>query len=149
MLDALLAYAHFFSLFAAFGLLVAEWRLFESSAPPERWRRLAKLDIGYFVAAIAIIVTGLGRVFYGVKGPEYYWHNLCFHGLLLSYLAIGLLSILPTLSYIRWAKQEQRTPGFDPGIIGLGRVRLCLRLELLLFCIAPLFAVLMARGFGA
>jgi len=146
--DALLAYAHFFALLSAYALLAVELVCFTWSVPG-RWRRLARIDIGFFVSAIALLLTGLGRVFYGLKGAAYYWHDLWFHALWITYLLIGLTSIVPTLAFIRWAKQEQAAPGFVPGPQELRRVHNCLKLEIVLFSLAPVFAVLMARGYGA
>lgn len=149
MLDVILAYLHYFSLFATFAFLAAELVVLQLPAQVGRWRFLSRLDIGYFVTAIGILATGLARVFLGLKPALYYWHDLWFHALWLSFLAIGLLSIVPTVAFIRWAKAEQAQAGFVPPAGALRRVRVHLTLELLLFCLAPFFAILMARGYGA
>ena len=149
MRDLILAYLHYFTLFATFSLLVAELVVLELPLQPGRWRYMSRLDIGYFIAAIGVLVTGLGRVFLGFKPALYYWHDLWFHALWITFLAIGLLSIVPTISFIRWAKAERADAGFVPPATTLRHVRGHLVLELLLFCIAPLFAILMARGYGA
>jgi len=149
MHDLILAYLHYLSLFAAFSLLVAELVVLRLPAQAGRWRSLSRLDIGYFIAAIAVLATGLGCMFFGFKPALYYWHDLWFHALWLTFLAIGLLSIAPTLSFIRWAKAERGTGSFTPPADALQRARACITLELLLFAIAPCFAILMARGYGA
>lgn len=146
--DALLADMHFLALFATFALLVTEHAML--SGPGGRsWQRIARVDLAYFIAAICILLTGFGRVFFGIKGAAYYWPNPFFHALWLSFLLIALLSIFPTLAFMRWKRRQQQAPAFEPAPAELGRVRLLLRIELGVFIVAPLFAVLMARGYGA
>lgn len=141
MTDILLAYLHYLCIFTAFGLLLAELLLL----PTARWRLLGRVDIVYFIAAIGILATGLGRVFLGFKPAAYYWHEPWFHALWVTFLLIGLLSIVPTLHFLRWSKAG---PDFVPDPKALRHVRGHLQLEILLFAIAPIFAILMARGYG-
>ena len=149
MFDAILAYAHFITLLSAFALLVAELAVFHAASGPGKWRLLSRLDLGYFLSAIGVLVTGLGRVFLGFKGAAYYWHNPWFHALWITFLLIAILSITPTLLFMKWAKVARTAPEFTPQPQELRHVRNHLQFEILLFCIAPMFAVLMARGFGA
>jgi len=149
MRDFVIAYLHFFSLFATYALLVAELALLRLPFQPGRWRVLSRLDVGYFIGAGAVLATGLARVFFGSKPALYYWHNVWFHALWITFLLIGVGSIVPTISYIRWAKAERTQLGYAPPIHALRHVRGCVTIEILLFTLAPLFAVLMARGYGA
>ena len=148
MHDVLLAYLHFFTLLAAFALLVAELAVLVLPAQPGRWRALSRLDLGYGIAAVGILLTGLARVFFGFKPALYYWHNPYFHALWITFLVIGLLSIAPTIWFARWHNAERADPGFAPPLDKVRHVRDHLITEILLFCIAPLFAMLMARGYG-
>ena len=144
MTDILLAYLHYLCIFTAFGLLLAELLLLSTT----RWRFLSRVDMGYFIAAIGILVTGLGRVCLGFKPAAYYWHEPWFHALWVTFLLIGLLSIVPTVRFIRWAKAAEKDPGFTPDPEALRHVRGHLLLEIILFAVAPVFAILMARGLG-
>lgn len=149
MHEILLAYLHFFALFATYSLLVAELALLLLPPQPGRWRVLSRLDFGFCIGATAVLATGLGRLFFGSKPALYYWHDAWFHALWITFLLIGLLSIVPTVSFIRWTKAERAAPGFTPPAQALRHARGHLLLEILLFSVAPLFAVLMARGYGA
>lgn len=149
MHEVLLAYLHFIALFVTYSLLVAELALLQLPAQPGRWRTLSRLDMGYFIAAGAVLATGLARLFFGFKPALYYWHDTWFHALWITFLLIGVLSIVPTVSFIRWAKAERTDPGFTPPVKALRHARGHIAFEILLFSIAPLFAVLMARGYGA
>jgi len=144
MLDIALTYLHYLCIFTAFGLLLAELLLL----PTARWRLLSRADIGYFIAALGILATGLCRVCFGFKPPAFYWHEPWFHALWITFLLIGLLSIVPTVSFIRWAKAADKDPGFAPDPKALRHVRGHLLLEIALFAVAPVFAILMARGIG-
>lgn len=149
MRDLLLAYLHYVALFVTYSLLVAELALLQLPPQPGRWRALSRLDMGYFIGAGAVLATGLARLFFGFKPALYYWHDTWFHALWITFLLIGLLSIVPTVSFIRWAKAERAEPGFTPPAKALRHARGHVIFEILLFSIAPLFAVLMARGYGA
>ncbi|HEV2331571.1 MAG TPA: DUF2214 family protein, partial [Gammaproteobacteria bacterium] len=65
-LDITLAYAHFLTLFAAFALLLAELLIFNLPLPASKWRLLSRIDLAYFLFAIGILLTGLGRVVWGL-----------------------------------------------------------------------------------
>lgn len=149
MRDLLLTYLHYVALLVTYSLLVAELALLQLPAQPGRWRVLSRLDLGYFIGAGAVLATGLARLFLGFKPALYYWHDTWFHALWITFLLIGLISIVPTVSFMRWAKAERAEPGFTPPAKALRHARGHVILEILLFSIAPLFAVLMARGYGA
>ena len=61
----------------------------------------------------------------------------------LTFLVIGLLSVPPTVAYIRW-----RRSGAAPGDAQVAGVRRWLWAETLLFALLPAFAAAMARGYG-
>lgn len=147
-LDITLAYAHFLTLFAAFALLLAELLIFNLQLPASKWRLLSRIDLAYFLFAIGILLTGLGRVVWGLKGFAYYRHDDFFYALVGTYALIALGSIVPTLSFMRWSKAAAADPGFSPAPRESRHVRGHLLSELILFAIAPVFAVLMARGLG-
>ena len=148
VLDAILAYAHFLTLFFAFALLLAELLFLEMARPPSRWRLLSRIDLAYFLFAIGILLTGLARVFWGLKGPTYYWHNDFFYALVAVYALAALASVVPTLRFMAWSKAARDVADFTPEPRALRHVRFHLILELGLFSIAPVFAILMARGVG-
>jgi len=76
--EALAAYAHFLGIFAVLSLLAAEAALYRQRMAPATLALLRRLDFGYMLAAIAVLVTGLLRVFFFAKGWPFYAANPIF-----------------------------------------------------------------------
>lgn len=74
-LDALLAYLHYISIFTLIVFLTAEAVVLRPDMTPEIRKRLARYDAVFGFAALAVLITGLLRVFYGAKGYAFYVHN--------------------------------------------------------------------------
>ncbi len=148
MLDeAIAAYLHFLSIFATLALLVAEAALYRPRMSRATLTLLRRLDLAYLFGAIAILATGLSRVFFFAKGPAFYGGNPVFWIKMALFLAVALLSLPPTIHYIASAK----APSGDDIIIAPGlyrRMRGFIALQLAIFALIPLAATLMARGIG-
>jgi putative membrane protein len=143
MLDLLLAIGHHLLIFAIFGIICAEAWALRPGLSAAAVSRIAFLDLWYGVLAGAIIVVGFCRAIFAAKGWGYYSHNGFFWAKLATFAVIGLLSLPPTLAFIRW-----RRAAAPPSDAEIGRIRRYLRLELVLFVFLPIFAAAMARGYG-
>ena len=95
-----------------------------------------------------MLVVGFMRVFYFEKGSAYYFGNPFFHAKMGLFIAVGVLSIYPTVRFIKW--RSQMTDGKAPTLSSseYKTIRAVLRLELGLLLGMVLCAALMARGFG-
>jgi putative membrane protein len=146
--QALGAWIHFLAIFFAVACLAAEIALYRPEMSPAAMRRLRGFDTGYGLAALAIIVTGLLRVFFFGKGADYYAHNHTFWTKMFLFVVVALLSIAPTVQFLR----AGRTAAPDGTVRFQGRqfsrTRTILFSEAGLFVLIPLMAVLMARGIG-
>jgi putative membrane protein len=142
-LDLVLAVAHHLLIFGIFGVVCAELITIRPGLGADDVRRLAGVDIWYGVLAGLVLVVGFCRVFFAAKGWAYYSHNLFFWAKLATFAAIGLLSIAPTLAFLRWRK-----PGAAPDDAQVKSVRQWLWAEFVLFAPLLLFAAAMARGYG-
>jgi putative membrane protein len=148
MLDeALAAYAHFLSLFVTVAMLAAEAALYRRRMAAAALALLRRLDLGYMLGAIAILVTGGLRVFFYAKGPAFYAANPVFWAKLALFVAVGLLSVPPTRHYIASARSLRDGELVVEEAV-FGRIRRCIAAELALIALIPLAAALMARGFG-
>jgi putative membrane protein len=87
-------------------------------------------------------VFGLLRVFYFEKGAAYYFHSAPFIAKLVLFIAVGLLSIYPTVTFRRWSKQPTVTEA------SLRKVRSVVHVQLAGIVLILLCAAMMARGVG-
>lgn len=143
MLDLILAIAHHLLVFSLFGVLFAEIALVQKGVDLPTITRVGRIDRMYGVLAGLIVVVGFARALFAAKGWLYYSHNLFFHLKMATFVLIGLLSIPPTIAYIRW-----RRGGWAPSDVQVAGVRRWLWAEMLLFALLPAFAAAMARGYG-
>ena len=143
--EAIAAYAHYLSIFCTLSLLVAEFALFRPRMAAGTVRLLPRLDLLYLVAVVAIIVTGLLRVFFFAKGAAFYQASEFFWIKMALFVIVGLLSLPPTFAFIanRKAVVGQASDFAPPRF---GRIRSFIVAELAVFALIPLAATLMARG---
>ena len=59
-------------------------------------------DLVLGIAAGALLVIGLLRVFFFEKGADYYFHSHAFLTKLSLFIILGLLSIIPTMQFLSW-----------------------------------------------
>lgn len=136
-----LAFVHHLAAFALVGALAAQWALLGAERTAQATRRLRVIDGLYGAAALVLLVAGLLRVFYFEKGAAYYFQSAPFLAKLALFVAVGLLSIYPTLAFRRWA----RAPGSAQEA---RRLRALVGAQLGGVALILLFAALMARGIG-
>lgn len=147
-LEALLAYAHILAILTMVVFLASEAALcrveWMNAAVVQRLRRI---DLIYGVAAGAVFVTGLLRVFLGAKGGEWYSNQPLLYVKLALFITIGLLSIKPTLMFARW-QRELAANGALPAADQVQKARKLIMLQAHILPFIPLAAVFLARGFG-
>jgi putative membrane protein len=146
--DLVLAIAHHLLVFAIAAVLAAEAVLVWSTLVPGTLRTLGRLDAAYGLLAGAILVVGFLRVFYGLKGPEAFLPNPYFWAKLGAFAAVGLLSVQPTLRILNWRRRLNADAAFLPPAHEVRTVRGFFLAEGLVFALIPVFAAMMARGYG-
>lgn len=143
-IEIILRYIHFISIFAIVGSLVSEHLLLKKKLPRSEIKRLATIDAIYGIAAFILLVAGFTLWLGGFGKPSnYYSQNWIFHTKVTFFFLIGLLSIYPTIFFIKNRKGSQ-----DEEIAVPKMVMWMLRIELILLFIIPLLAGLMAHGVG-
>jgi putative membrane protein len=88
------------------------------------------------------------RLIHGFKGPDFYLPNPVFWAKMAAFLAVGLLSIPPTLRILAWGRRARADPDFAVPDAEIWRVHTWLGMELIVFIPIPIFAAMMARGIG-
>ncbi len=147
-LDAFLAYLHFTAIFILFALMTTELVLFRNPLDARTVRLLGKVDLFYFGSAILVLATGFLRLVWGAKGADYYMGAWPFYVKFGLFVAVGAISVQPTLAFIRWKRELDHDPTWAVPEAERARVRRLLLLEVHLASMIPVFAVIMARGLG-
>lgn len=149
MIDALLAYLHYAAMVFIALVLAFQFRTCRPGLTTESIRLLARVDLLYVASALLALATGLIRLLWFAKGTAFYLYNPVFYVKIALFAAVGLLSIPPTLQFLRWTRALQGGARNVAEPWQVARVSRYLAAELVLFALIPLMAVLMARGIGA
>ena len=144
-LDAILAILHHLLAFGLAILLTMEIMVTRRDMGSARVTYLSRIDIAYGAAAGALVVVGVLRVFYGLRGPQYYIGNGFFWAKMAALLGVILLSIRPTIAIIRWRASNRANADFRPNVPEVTSVRRLMHTEAMVFALIPVFAALMAR----
>jgi putative membrane protein len=142
----LFAFLHHLCAFTLVAAVAIEFALIRGELTLSSARRLVVTDMVLGIAAGALLVIGLSRVFFFEKGADYYFHSHAFLAKFSLFVVVGLLSIVPTLEFLSWRKAT--TAGQLPAISArkLRLVTGVIHGELFAIVIILLCAAIMARG---
>jgi len=146
--DAILAYLHFAAIFALLWFLAKEWTLLKAGVASLQVQRLATADIGFALAAMAVLATGASRLLFGAKPVAFYTGNPVFHIKVSLFVLAALISIRPTLAFLRWRKAVAANANFRVDEREWRLVKRLVLIEMHMVALIPVFAVLMERGIG-
>ncbi|GAB3667303.1 DUF2214 family protein [Ramlibacter alkalitolerans] len=148
ILESILAFLHLSAIFALIVFSTSEAALCRSEWMNARIvERLVRVDRIYWIALIAIVLTGLARVVWGIKGAGWYWTNWLLHLKITATLVVIALSLRPTLRFRRWQGALQ-SGGTLPAEAEVTQVRKMVMVNTHIVPLIPLAAVFLARGFG-
>ncbi len=146
--DAALSFLHFTFLLVLVSALGAEAFLLRLQVDTRLARLLVRIDAFYGISAIALVGAGAARAVWGARGWEFYAGQPFFWAKLATFALIGVISIWPTLTFLKWNKAARADATFLAADAAVKRVRRAVMTELHLLALVVLFAVLMARGIG-
>jgi len=148
MTSALFAFFHHLCAFTLTACLIYEFIAYRRELTLAEARRIQRVDLVYGISAGLLLVFGLLRVFFFEKGVSFYVHSPFFWVKMGAFAIIGILSIDPTIRYIRWneAIRENAVPEISETVYK--RTRLLLWLEMVGIAVILLAAPMMARGVG-
>jgi putative membrane protein len=140
------AFLHHLAAFLVFATLMLELVLLRNDLTLSSARSIVRMDRVYGIAATVLLVVGFVRVFHTEKGSAYYFASGSFLAKLVLFIVVAVLSIYPTLQYLRWRRtlREGRVPQIDDGT--RRKIRMVIHLELTLIVVIILMAIMMARG---
>ncbi|HTO59644.1 MAG TPA: DUF2214 family protein [Bradyrhizobium sp.] len=145
-MSTLFAFLHHLCAFTLVAAVAIEFTLLRQELTVALARRLQVTDAVLGVAAGALLIIGLLRVFYFEKGASYYFHSHAFLTKFSLFIIIGLLSIVPTREFLSWrgAIKAGQVPVVDAR--KLRRVTAVIHAELAAIVVILLCAAIMARG---
>jgi putative membrane protein len=146
--DLALAIGHHLLIFALAGVLSFEIGVIKQGMAAKDVARVGKVDLWYGILAGLIIIVGFSRAIFAAKGWAYYSVNHFFWAKIGAFAIVGLLSIGPTMTIIRWRRSLAADPAFLPAAKEISGVRRYLWAEVFIFALIPAFAAAMARGYG-
>src|SRR6185437_6338846 len=149
-MSTLFAFLHHLAAFTLVAAVAVEFILIgqvqgEALSRAVAWRLLAA-DAVLGVSALFLLAVGLMRVFFFEKGASYYFSSDAFITKFSVFLAVALLSLVPTLEFLSWRKKlaAGELPSVSPRHSGV--IRNILHVELIGIVIILLCAAIMARG---
>ncbi len=148
VLDAALAYLHFTAIFVLFAFLTVQVILIRGPLDARLIRLLGRTDRWYFGAAFAVLLSGFLRLGLGAKGADFYLGSWPIYVKIALFLAIGMLSVYPTMAYIRWRRALDHDPAWILPDPEHKRIRRLVMVEIHLAALIPAVAVVMSRGLG-
>lgn len=145
-MSTLFAFLHHLAAFTLVSALAVELVMVRQELTLPNARKLPIVDAVFGGAAGVLLVVGLLRVFYFEKGAAYYFHSHAFLTKFSVFIAVGLLSIIPTVEFLSWRKalRAGRMPAVTARKLTL--IRKVIHGELLAVVIILLCAAIMARG---
>jgi len=147
-MSALFAFLHHVSAFTLFAALVVEFVLIRSVLTVESARKIQVADMIFGISAGVLLLVGLARVFHFEKGAYYYFHTWTFIAKLSLFVIVGLISIVPTMEFLRWRPAVKA--GQVPSVTAekIKSIRSIIHYEMVGVVLIILFAALMAKGIG-
>lgn len=142
-----LPWVHYLAVLMMMAGAGAELYLLKLSPNAETVRLLPRVDRFYGITAGLVLVTGLLRMYHGGKGADWYWHNGLMHGVITAFILAALISIVPTVRFMRWSKQLDS--GALPSADTVRKTRILVHVQLTLVALVALLITMVAKGFGA
>ncbi|MEJ2765119.1 DUF2214 family protein [Photobacterium sp. MCCC 1A19761] len=135
-------YLHFLGIIFLASMLAIENALLTEKLKAETARKLVLTDAMYGLSAIVTLGAGLILWFSVGKPSQFYTGNVIFHVKIGLFFLIALMSLIPTIFFLKHRRNE------SPEIQVPRYIMRIKRLEATLLLLLPFLAILMARGYG-
>ncbi len=141
----IVAWIHYVAIMLMIASLLGEHLLLKRELTVAQAGTIQRLDIIYGASATIVLITGILRMFLE-KGPAYYNHHVAFHILLGIFIFTALLSVYPTVIFLRWRPDTGAGRGQQLAPDQFGKLQIIVRTEMAVLLLAPFFATWMAHG---
>jgi putative membrane protein len=143
-----LTYLHYLSIIFVIAGVFAELFLVRKVVTKDNLKRIVAMDGVYGLASIVVVTTGLLRVYFYGKGSDYYFENSIFILKFSLFILVGLLSIFPTVTFLKLNKKQKESKEDQIEIPSYRLISNLIRIEFIILIIIPFLAILMANGIG-
>jgi len=138
----LFRFLHFAAIFGLAGSLLIENMALKPEINAEDARNLAKVNSIYGISAVLAFLFGLTLWLWVGKPSEFYSSNPLFHVKLGLFILVTLLSIYPTIFFVKHGRSVAEVISVPTS------VSILIKVELSLLLVIPVLGFLMARGIG-
>lgn len=146
-MNILIPYLHYIGIMCLMGALITEHLILKPGMGKQQIKSLVTVDGIYGLSAILVLATGLLRWFMvDPKGAAFFNTNPLFHIKLTLFVVLAILSIFPTLKFLKWKKQMSNGEKLEITEKEAKKQLMFIRIELLLLAIIPLLAVMVSNG---
>lgn len=147
-MNALIAFLHHLAFVAIMLMLSVEMLTLKQPLTLSSARKIQIYDAIYGASAILVLILGGLRVMYFEKGADYYMHSAPFIAKMILFIIVGLISIHPTVTFIKWGKSLKQGNVPEVSDAQKRKIRMIIHVELTLLALMILCAALMAKGIG-
>lgn len=140
MTEIFFRYLHFIGIMSLASCLVMQHLIIEKENTIAQLKKIAFIDIIYGISAVLTLIGGLALLLYVGKGSDFYMSNYIFHIKLTLFIVIALLSVYPSMFYLKNKNKDTPSVKMPKVIIML------VRMQLLLIFVLPFLGALIARG---
>jgi putative membrane protein len=144
--DFILASIHHVLVFSLFAILTMEIVYARPGIDAPTIKRVAAVDAFYGITSTLVLIVGILRAIYGMKGWDYYADNILFWVKMAMFLGVGALSIPPTLAFLKWNRRIKSNPSDLPTVAEVKSMRKFLHMETTVLILIPVVAAALARG---
>ena len=148
IVNSIMASLHHLAAFTLTACLIYEFVAFQKNLTVGEARRIQRIDGWYGISSGVLLVVGLLRVFFFEKGVNFYAANPMFWVKMGVFVVVGLLSIYPTIRFIKWGERLKSDMAIEVAGDEYKRIRLILNLELVGIALILFAAPAMARAIG-
>ncbi|HVX77378.1 MAG TPA: DUF2214 family protein [Bradyrhizobium sp.] len=141
----IVAWLHYVSIMLMIASLLGEHLTLKQELAMAQARTIQRLDIIYGGSATVVLITGVMRMFLE-KGVAYYNQHIGVHILVGIFVLVALLSIYPTVIFLRWRSDTRSGKGQQLTRGQYRNMQMIIRAEMALLLLAPFFATWMAHG---
>lgn len=144
--DLIFASLHHVLVFSMVAIYAIEVALLKPGLSHDGIVRLARIDGFYGLVATCVVLAGIARLVWGLKGWDYYAFYGVFWAKMAAIALVAILSIRPTIRFRRWLAAAKADPAYAVPGEEVAALRPFLHGQGALLLLVPILAAMMARG---